>query len=103
MSLSGGTRGDYERILKEVHAKVLAVDLSVWLMEVKSLPKLRQSFPTEMAAFLKVIFDKVAICKHDRCVFLSVQVTNMIRMGCVPVIVLEGEVDESKFQLMEKR
>ena len=58
-SLNGGTRGDYEKILKEIQGKILAVDSSVWLMEVKSQAQLRQSLRTEMAAFLKIILERV--------------------------------------------
>ena len=105
-SLKGGTRGDYERILKELQGKIVAVDCSVWLFEVKSIAQLRKSFATETAAFLKVIFEKATNTTYHLFTpraISDVQISSMLRMGCTPVLVFEGEVDKSKYELMERR
>ena len=105
-SLKGGTRGDYERILKELRGKIVAVDCSVWLFEVKSVAQLRKSFASETAAFVKVIFEKATDSLYDLLILRAisdVQISNMLRLGCTPVLVFEGEVDKSKYELMERR
>jgi len=55
----GTKTGDYERILKLVDGKYLAIDVAVWSMEVNSIAGLRQSVKSFSAALLKVVFEKV--------------------------------------------
>jgi len=52
--------GDHAAVVAEVENKVVAVDLSVWLVQAQTQPALVENFSSPQAAVLKVVFDRVS-------------------------------------------
>ncbi|KAK9866620.1 hypothetical protein WJX84_011606 [Apatococcus fuscideae] len=80
---------DHLQIAKEVEGKVIAVDLSFWVVQASTQPALQEVFrnsPSE--ACLKVVFERV---------------NNLLRYGAVPVCVLEGQSPPEKLELLRAR
>ncbi|KAK9836481.1 hypothetical protein WJX74_001392 [Apatococcus lobatus] len=80
---------DHSQIAKEVEGKVIAVDLSFWVVQASTQPALQEVFrnsPSE--ACLKVVFERV---------------NNLLRYGALPVCVLEGQSPPEKLELLRAR
>lgn len=58
--LEGSQAGQHERIVDAVEGKVVAVDLSAWLMQAQSAPALLEHFDSPYARAVKVVFDRVS-------------------------------------------
>ncbi len=56
-SLDGAT--GHQQIVEAVENKVVAVDLSAWLMQAQSQPALLEHYDSPYARAVKVVFDRV--------------------------------------------
>lgn len=59
-SLNGSVPEEQARILAEVENKVVAVDLSAWIMQAQTQPALLEHYNSPFARALKVVFDRVS-------------------------------------------
>eukprot|EP00798_Chlamydomonas_sp_ICE-L_P018300 gene18300-24760_t len=66
----------HEQVVDEVDGKVIAVDLSTWVMEAFHQTNLRDAFQDPLAQALKMTFERSL---------------NWLRYGCTPVFVDEGD------------
>lgn len=57
--LDGSRPGEHAAIVQAVEHKVVAVDLSAWLMQAQTQPALQQHYDSPFACALKVVFDRV--------------------------------------------
>lgn len=58
--LEGQQPGHHARIVEAVANKVVAVDLSAWLMQAQTQPALREHYDSDYARAVKVVFDRVS-------------------------------------------
>jgi len=58
--LEGQQSGHHARIVEAVANKVVAVDLSAWLMQAQTQPALREHYDSDYARAVKVVFDRVS-------------------------------------------
>lgn len=63
--LDGSTPAQHEALTAELEGKVLAVDLSVWIMQAQTQPALLENYHSPHARALKIVFDRVGV----RCVW----------------------------------
>ena len=61
-ALEGSQPGHHARIVEAVENKVVAVDLSAWLMQAQTQPALLEHFDSPYARAVKVVFDRVSSC-----------------------------------------
>lgn len=80
-------RAAHPSIREAVEGKVVAVDLSEWIFHATTQPELSQVFSPK-GAVAKVVFDRAV---------------NWLRMGCVPVGVVEGKPPPEKLARMRQR
>lgn len=67
-SLEGNQPGHHARIVQAVENKVVAVDLSAWLMQAQSQPALLEHYDSPYARAVKVVFDRVStVCHSNQC------------------------------------
>lgn len=88
-----------------VAGQVVALDLSMWLMQGMHQPQLTSTYGRDGAP-LKVIFDRVCNHSHHSHARASVprpQVLNMLRFGVLPICVLEGDTPLVKQALLDAR
>jgi hypothetical protein len=64
--LNGGHPTDHAEIIQELENKVIAVDLSAWLMQAQGQMALVEHFASPQARCLKVVFDRVSVCTAAR-------------------------------------
>lgn len=58
-ALEGADPQQHAEILRELEGSVVAVDLSMWLMQAQTQPQLAQALASDYACCLKVVFDRV--------------------------------------------
>lgn len=61
-ALDGSQPGQHDRIVEAVENKVVAVDLSAWLMQAQTQPALLEQFDSDYARACKVVFERVRCC-----------------------------------------
>lgn len=57
--LDGAQPDQHEQLAAEVEGKVVAVDLSAWIMQAQTQPALLENYASPHARALKVVFDRV--------------------------------------------
>lgn len=63
--LVGSQAGQHAQIVEALENKVVAVDLSAWLMQAQSQPALLEHLDSPYARAVKVVFDRVR-CQKSR-------------------------------------
>eukprot|EP00201_Polytomella_parva_P004210 CAMPEP_0175085242 /NCGR_PEP_ID=MMETSP0052_2-20121109/28544_1 /TAXON_ID=51329 ORGANISM="Polytomella parva, Strain SAG 63-3" /NCGR_SAMPLE_ID=MMETSP0052_2 /ASSEMBLY_ACC=CAM_ASM_000194 /LENGTH=1496 /DNA_ID=CAMNT_0016357211 /DNA_START=31 /DNA_END=4522 /DNA_ORIENTATION=+ len=79
--------GDIPKILKILEDKVLAVDLSIWILEATKQEELNKVYAAD-AAILKTVFERSC---------------QLLRFGCLPVFILDGEACFEKYETICRR
>ncbi|WIA12096.1 hypothetical protein OEZ85_012172 [Tetradesmus obliquus] len=87
-TLEGHTPGQHAEIVEAVENKVVAVDLSAWLMQAQSQPALLEHYDSPYARAAKVVFDRTI---------------HWLRYGCLPVFVIEGQTPAAKLEKLRQR
>lgn len=59
-TLNGSKPGEHSQITEAVENKVVAVDLSAWLMQAQMQPALQEHYDSPYARAVKVVFDRVS-------------------------------------------
>ncbi|KAF6255043.1 PIN domain-like protein [Scenedesmus sp. NREL 46B-D3] len=87
-TLEGHNAGQHAEIVDAVENKVVAVDLSAWLMQAQSQPALLEHYDSPYARAAKVVFDRTI---------------HWLRYGCLPVFVIEGQTPAAKLEKLRQR
>eukprot|EP00879_Flechtneria_rotunda_P023086 GHRR01024405.1.p1 GENE.GHRR01024405.1~~GHRR01024405.1.p1 ORF type:complete len:135 (+),score=39.50 GHRR01024405.1:865-1269(+) len=87
-TLEGSVAGQLQQILQEVENRVIAVDLSAWLMQAQTQPALLEHYSSDYARAVKVVFDRTI---------------HWLRHGCLPVFVIEGRTPAAKLERLRQR
>lgn len=112
--LKGDTQ--FRQIAAAVENKVVAVDLSAWLMQAQTQPALLANYDSPYARAAKVVFDRVSVPASGQqrlpvCSPGSIQETSLplpqtihwLRHGCLPVFVIEGQTPQAKLDKLRQR
>eukprot|EP00878_Enallax_costatus_P013056 GHUV01013642.1.p1 GENE.GHUV01013642.1~~GHUV01013642.1.p1 ORF type:complete len:422 (+),score=113.94 GHUV01013642.1:479-1744(+) len=86
VKLKGET--NFKQIVAAVENKVVAVDLSAWLMQAQTQPALLANYDSAYARAAKVVFDRSI---------------HWLRHGCLPVFVIEGQTPQAKLDKLKQR
>lgn len=63
-SVKGGERNCQLKMLQELEDKLVAVDLSCWLMQASTNCELAKTFHSPASRSARVLFDRVRCCEH---------------------------------------